>query len=302
MPINEATIAKARLYPELLPDACVVNMLAGVEVSLPVLDLRRFAPKILHLKEISLEQNALVDVRTRADDLRHETNTAGFQDQMAGVWELVGTEYLKLNFFATNVVNNYRTHYSLWVYDATVAHLLKHKKKLTPEQERIAKDLKIADTVEKGILPLPLSYQIEREYHVLDESTYTRTFSLTAGIETAVEAIAPRMGEFLVLTKISSAPGLVTDGIRIRIDRDDDVDYLELYTYPMALTKDINCFVPALKELRVKAVAVSNVASHTIRFTVRRVLMTNILRVRFGLMARDEAPGDLWDKVKGGVL
>jgi hypothetical protein len=111
-----------------------------------------------------------------------------------------------------------------------------------------------------------------------------------------------RPGEFLVLTGISSAPGNAADNVRIRIDRDDNADYLELPTYPMALSRDIKCFIPALKEFRIKLIAGGAVASHAMRYTIRRFVLTNLLRVRFGLVSKDEVPGDLWNKVRGGVL
>jgi hypothetical protein len=38
------------------------------------------------------------------------------------------------------------------------------------------------------------------------------------------------------------------------------------------------------------------------RYTFQRIRLTNILRARFGLVSKDEIPGDTWEKVMAGVL
>lgn len=302
--ITEATIQRARYYPERLPDARVVTVAAGLEASPPLLDLRRFAPKFLHLRDLAVEQNANVELRVRADDLRYEFSCAGYPNLTPAAWELIGTEFLRsvlYGYTGAGTGISVRVYFNLWVYEATVAHKLKHRKILSAEEQRIADQLGIRASVEKGVLPLPLDYMVQREYHVLEEISYTRVLSVGTTPSTVV-SLSPRPDEFLVLTGLASQPGNLADNVTVTIDRDDNAAYLSVPTYPLSLDRDLPCFVPALNELRISVSAGGNVASHALRFTVRRCRLTNTLRVRFGLVSRDEVPGDLWDKVKGGVL
>ncbi|GAI60052.1 unnamed protein product, partial [marine sediment metagenome] len=55
-------------------------------------------------------------------------------------------------------------------------------------------------------------------------------------------------------------------------------------------------------ELTLNIVAAGAVAPVYIRYTIWKVKLSNLLRCRFGLMSRDEAPGDVYDKVLGGIL
>ncbi|MEW6573170.1 MAG: hypothetical protein AB1374_06005 [Bacillota bacterium] len=304
--ISEATIATARLYPECLPDARVLNVGAGAEASPALLDLRRFRPKFLTLGAAALDQNAGARLRIRNDTDRLEMNCAGYPQNAAGEpyltrWGLVGTELLQLNLYAAAALSNYRAFFNVWVYEPTVAHKLKHGKLLTPEEADLAERLGLRAAVEKGVLPLSIPYLIEREYQVLDETTYGQVVDVST-TEATVAEVPARPNELLVLTAFSSAPDAVANNIRIRIDRDDDPNYLEIPTFPLRLETDWPCFVPALHELRIKLIAANPVAAHPFRYTVRRCLLTNTLRVRFGLLRKEEAPGELWDKVKGGVL
>jgi len=321
MPITEATIRQAKYFPELLPDARVVPIGAGSEVSPPLLDLRRFSPKVLRLVHVTAYPNAYVFVRVRADDLRHEANSASLAP-LADSFDFLTTEYLSYTFYnaSTSPISDYTTTFSMWVYEPTVAHKLRYRKMLTPEEKEIATRLGIDNSVDKGVLPLPLSYMLEREYYTLAEETYAYVMNIggagNAPLDTdlVIGDVVPRNAdEFLVLTSIVSSPGTVSNNITIRIDRDNDANYIEFPAYalslPAGLTVDIGrelkCWVPALKEIRVKVYASSaggNITGYQLRFTVRRCALTNLLRVRFGLASRSDVSGDLWDKVKGGVL
>lgn len=303
--INEATIPKARFFPECLPEARVLTVGAGAEASPALLDLRRFG-KFLELAHVCADQNANALLRARNDAERLEINCGGYPATAAGdplptAWGLLGTELLQLNVYASALLNTFRAFFNLWVYEPTVAHKLKRGKMLTGEETEIADRLGLVQSVEKGVLPLSIPYLILREYQVLEEVTRTEVLDVPAA-ETTVALVTTRPDEFLVLTGFAAAPGLAASNVRVRIDRDDDADYLEFPTFPLRLEADWPCFIPALHELRLKAIAGVLSAGHAFRYTYRRCLLTNTLRVRFGLVSRDEAPGDLWAKVKGGVL
>jgi len=182
-----------------------------------------------------------------------------------------------------------------------VAHKLRYGIPLTPEEQKLNRDLGIADTVEKGLLPLPLVQQIAREYQVIQEETHGFNVTVpTAGVD--VETLHPVNGQFLVLTKLSADQGVAGNNIRIAIDRDYVSDYLEFPTYGLGgLGKEISCFIPALHELRIKLKATTGEAIN-IRFTVLKCALTNIFRARWGLVTPEEIPGDTYQKVQAGVL
>jgi len=85
---------------------------------------------------------------------------------------------------------------------------------------------------------------------------------------------------------------------------DNDVNYATFPTFPLSLVAggEISCFIPATKEIRLPTSAAVAPGAHLFRYAVRRVKLNNILRIRFGLMDKAEAPGDLWKKVIAGVV
>lgn len=311
MPITEATIRQTKYYPELLPDARYVSIGAGSEVSPPLLELRRFSPRFVSLTNIAVERNPSVWARIYADNVRRELNTDPMYSLKPNEWDVPATDYVRYNLYNGSYftsVSNFRTTFGLWVYEPTVAHKLRHKKQLSQEEAEIAERLGIRNTVEKGLLPLPLQYMIEREYQVLFKETLTRVVDFDVYDQYfVVETIVPAsQDEFIVLTSIASDPGTLASDIRISVDRDENADYVsDLSAYPLSVDGDLQCFIPALKEIKIKLKASSAggyVTGHRIRYTIWHCALTNLIRVRFGLASRDEVPGDLWDKVKGGVL
>lgn len=303
MPITEATIARTKLCPELLPD-CQVTQFVAINTELAILNLRRITPgRVLVLDEVGLLTNAAVELRTRADDRRIITDVGAVVNlNPPSPFHTWATKGLDAILFSTAIIANYTSYLSLWAVKPTVADKLKLKMALTPDEEKIARDLGIRDTVEKGLLPFPLSYVVEREYDILSQETISDIFNLAAGAAaTQALTILPNAGEFLVLTRLScGTPAAPT--VTCTIDRDRDAAYLTFNTFPMAIAWDINCFVPALDELIIWLASTAPSAAYPIRATVLRCRMTNIIRARFGLVTRDEIPGDVWDKVMGGVV
>ncbi|GAH24916.1 unnamed protein product, partial [marine sediment metagenome] len=166
--------------------------------------------------------------------------------------------YYNLYNSSASDIDDVSTFFSLWVIKPTVAHKLRLGIPLTAEEQKLNRDLGISDTVEKGLLPLPLAQQIAREYQVIQEETHGFQLTVpTVGVD--VETLHPLPGQFLILTKISADPGdLSGDLIKVAVDRDYVSDYVEFPTWALgatpaiALGKDISCFIPALHELRIK--------------------------------------------------
>ena len=317
--ITEATIGKVKYFPEQLPDAAVTDIGAGAEATPIILDLMGLPGLLLRLSEIAVDRDDEVETRFKLggkDYLR--TLTGSMFDGLANNFSLLAGApkigqgiYYNLYNKGAGGKTNYKTFFSLWVIKPTVAHKLRYGIPLTPEEQKLSKDLNIADEVEKGILPLPLDFQIRREYQVIHEETHGFQVTVpTAGV--SVETLTPLTDkEFFVLTKLSADPGsLAADNIRVAIDRDYIPDYVEFPTWALgttagvALEKEISCFIPALKELRIKLKATTSRVIN-IRFTVWKCVLTNMFRIKWGLVTRDELPDKqkrAYDTVMAGVF
>jgi len=314
MAISEATIRTAHLYPELIPDTAVPGIAAGAEAVPPVLGLRRFSPKWLQLKGIAVARVNTTELRILADNVRANivagTLIGNPNAVLGGItsnpFDILARESLYFNLFSSVLVAATPVYYGLWVYLPTVADKLRLGMRLNEEEQKINRDLDIQSTVEKGLLPLSISQKIEREYQVINETTYGRLLTIPAAPGVVVDTLHPRVqdDEFIVLTGIATMPGAL-GSVFLTIDRDDDAGYISVIpTFPLSLDFDLPCFIPALKEIRISLLAVvgAPVANFTIRYTVVRCKINNILRARWGLLPKEELPGDVYDKVRGGVL
>ena len=279
--ITEATINRVKYPPELLPDACFNDIPASAEVTTPILDLRRITGKLLRLSEIAVERNANVELRIRNDDM-------GLPDSYN-----VASGFFGLTSAISPYANNFQ--------------MLARERLYYNHFNSSDTKFGIDATVEKGLLPLPLEQQIEREYRsqLISEETHGRTMNVTATSQ-VVETMYPRAGQFLVLTKIAATPTATPDdasnNIRISISRDNDIDHISnLKSYAVGLERELSCFIPALAELTLNIVAAGAVTVY-IRYTILKVKLSNLLRCRFGLISKEEAPGDVWEKVAVGLL
>ncbi len=315
MTINEASIKRVLYFPEQLPDGAVPTIATQSEVSPTLLDLRQFPPLLVRLSEVAVDRDDEVEMRFKVDATTLSVLTGsmlyrGSPQLLANNFSLLAKSRIYYNLFNSSAVNtktDFKSFFSLWVIKPTVAHKLRYGIPLTPDEQKLNRDLGISDTVEKGLLPLPLTQQIAREYQVIQEETHGFQVTVpTAGVD--VETLHPVNGQFLLLTKLSASPGdAAADNIRIAIDRDHVSDYIEFPTWSLgvgleaAMGKDISCFIPALHELRIKLKATVS-RTINIRFTVLKVAMTNIFRARWGLATREELPKDVYDKVMAGVL
>ncbi|MBA7468421.1 hypothetical protein ES707_03671 [subsurface metagenome] len=318
--ISDAIIRRVKYPPELIPDSWYGQVPLNGESTPPVLDLKRFSPYIAILCNMQALRSANVNTRARYDgfgDVRVEQNNGAIlRDATAaadfvGAWWLPAKSILYYNFFGVALMNNYPTHYGVWAFTPTIAHKLRYNLTLTSTELAICNELGIKNTVEKGLLPLPISQQIEREYYILGEETHTRNINIAA-INTiyTLENIYPKPNdEFIVLTRVAAAPAGPANTIHIYIDRDDDANFADVVTFPLSLNAggEIACFIPATREIRltIEQTAGVAVAGHLFRYTFKRIKLTNLLKVRFGLITEDELPAeakDVWKKVLGGIL
>lgn len=311
--ISDSTVRLIKYPPEKIPDSWFGVVPPLAEVAVPVLDLRRFAPRILTLTDIQTIADVNVIMRARYNGVRIEENLAAMPrdnalpagNPLVGAWELPAKDFLYYNFLGIAGAAAHTTHFGVWGIIPTIADKLVWNMPLTGEEKELAKRLGIANSVEKGILPLPRDVQISREYFVLGEETHARTIGIVAANTTySIENIYARENEFIVLTKVAAAPGAALSDVRFIVDRDDDHNYANVRTFPLSLIPggEVRCFIPAMSEIRLSTIASAIAGAHQFRYTVQRIRQTNLLRCRFGLVNRDEVPGDVFDKVKAGVL
>ncbi|MBA7662345.1 hypothetical protein ES703_70373 [subsurface metagenome] len=318
--ITDAIVRRVKYPPELIPDSWFGAVPLNSESTPPILDLRRFGPYITILTNIQLAPNANVVLRAKYGDdgkIRIEENTAAMLSYLdgtpatvglPGAWRLPSKNLLYYNLFGVvgAPVANYPTQFGLWVFTPTIAHKLVYNINLTPDERSILEELGITNTVEKGLLPLPIDEQIGREYYVLGEETHSRSINIAAaGTTYTIEVIYPESDdEFIVLTRIAMAPGTAAQDVRFIVDRDDDTNFAQLMAFAsrMVAGGEISCFIPATREIRLTTTSTVAPGAHLFRYTYQRIKLSNLLRVRFGLVSRDEVPADLWKKVQGGIL
>ncbi|MBA7465018.1 hypothetical protein ES707_00179 [subsurface metagenome] len=306
--ITDATVRLIKFPPEKIPDSWFGNVPALAEVAVPILDLKRFTPYVLTLADIQLPPDPDVIMRARYNGVRVEENTAAVlvdnvANALVGAWSLTAKEFLYYNLLGIAGAIDYYTHFGVWGIIPTVADKMAYGITLSNEEKELAERLSIANPVEKGVLPLPRDVQIAREYLVLGEETHSRNITVSATAAT-IENIYAKESEFIVLTRIAAQPGAVADDIRFIVDRDDDHNYANVKTFPLSLIPggEVRCFIPAMEEIRLSTIAAGVVGPHLFRYTILRCRLTNLLRVRFGLVSQDEIPGDTWSKVRGGIL
>jgi len=307
--ITEATIGKVKYFPEQLPDSAFTTITAGTEVSPVLLDIRQFPPLLVRLSEVAVDQDDNAEMRFKVDKTNLSVVAGSMFNLLANNFSLLAKDRIYYNLYHSAGVSNFKTFFSLWVIKPTIAHKLRLGIPLTAEEQKLNRDLGISDTVEKGLLPLPLSLQIQREYQVIQEETHGFLLATVPTAGVSVETLHPLPNQFLVLTKLSADCGAaVGNNIRVAVDRDYVSDYVEFPSWALgilpatALSKEISCFIPALNELRIKLKATIADVNINVRFTIWKCALTNIFRAKWGLASPDELPGDTYQKVLAGVL
>lgn len=306
--ITEAVVKNAgKFSPECIPDSWFGIVPAAALVAIPVLDLRRFAPLICSVGEIQLTANALVALSASYDKGRVLENTAAMLSLLQGRWRLPAKENLSYNLAGVTAapVAAYTTHFNVWVQNPSIADKIVWKMRMDDWEKAIAEKHNLYNTIEKGLLPHSIAQQILGEYIVVGEESHSRSITIAvAATPYTIENLYPRPDEIIVLTRIAAAPGTAAQDVRIIIDRDQNGQYADVRCFPLSLIQggEINCFIPATSEIRLTTTSTVAPGAHLFSFTFQRIRLTNILRCRFGLVTKDEVPGDTWDKVLAGIF
>jgi len=306
--ITLATLAKAKYYPEVIPGTARLNLPGPTDAGLP-LDLRRFSPLDVRLKFLSIIHEAgpvLTDIRrddeVAVDGGRFSTPSNAKQGYPMSI---PAKDYLAIVCQADPEVTapgNVATAYSVYVSQRSVADKLKLQIPLTPDESQLDQELHIANTVEKGLLPLGWDYVKLREFDEIEDVPVPRRVPVGMGLEASF-TITTKPGEFLVLYNVYVGEADMTKYSTLRISRDEDYGYAEIDCFAIP-TGGLPCWIPALSEFRVTLsnLDMTGVTFYTLIFNYKRFRLTNLVKAKWGLSPKSMLPGDVWEKVKGGIL
>lgn len=308
---------RARYWHERLPyTAGPVALAAGWVTQFGVQGLNATAtPRwMAHISRVAATQNAAVAV-----DFSYDNKTLpaladqGWTDVLpAGVRELRGLDLpakdrlqLRTNNATGAPVAGYQLNYTVGMHRLTVAEkLLRGITQLTPEEQEALERTDVRDLLDKGIAPIPMSAQIERTYENRVLAAVERTYHVDVTVADAVldTIYASEAGPdcCLILREVAVEGA---GAIIVSIDRDDDVNYLGVNgaAFVEGDGAPWDCFVPALDYLVIHTQAAAPVAGARIRVGYWQVKLSNLLRVRFGLVAKGEVPDSLYYRAIAGV-
>ncbi len=307
MPIQDelaTVIRKARYLPELLPFFHTQTLTTGDN---PIITLG--SPTIsADIPVLTDKLSAIPDdevlLKLKADrEPTHEAETISL-DVMGELTplEFLATRSLSLVLNADAPVSDYKMYLGIWVIRPSVAQRILWGLPLTAEHEELSRRRGVRDSVEKGILPFPTAYQIERECMGFKRTYAEIVASVTSGQATSIATLSPPLSdEFLVLESVTADSGAaltLANNAQIYVTRDDDTNYLKLPVFAMDKAYDFPAFIPALRKLEISYYADADLTDRYVRFVIGRYKLTDVLKARFGLPATPEAV----EATKAGVV
>ncbi len=186
--------------------------------------------------------------------------------------EFLSTRNLSLVLNADAPVSDYRMYLGIWVVKPNVAEKLLWGLPLASEEKSLSLKRGISDSVEKGVLPFPIPYQIEREFRGFKRTYAEIVANVVSGQTTPSITLSPMSDEVLVLESVTGDNTALTlaNNAQIYVTRDDDRDYLKLPVFAMDQAYDFPCWIPALRKLEIGYYADANLANRYIRVVVGR--------------------------------
>ena len=288
-----AVIRKARYFPELLPFFHAQDLAAGDNSVITLAQPTQSTEIPLLTDKLSAVPNANVLLKLKADrepTREIETISLNVMGELTPL-EYLSTRSLSLVLNADAIVADYRIYLGIWVVKPSVAQRILWGLPLTTEERALDAKRAVGETVEKGLLPFPIPYQLEREFMGFKRTYAEIVANVTAGQTTPVITTPPLSNEVLVLESVTADnTGLtLANNAQIHVTRDDDTNYLKLPCFAMDSAYDFPCFIPALRKLEIGYYADANLTNRYIRVIIGRYRSTNLLRARFGLDTTEEA-------------
>jgi len=307
MPIQDelaTVIRKARYYPELIPFIHAQDLAAGDNpiITLGSPTISADIPILTDKLSATPDDKVLLKLKNDREPT-HEVETVSL-NTMGELTSLEALAARSLSFILNAdapAPPGYKIYLGIWVVRPSVAQRILWGLPLTAEDEALSRKRGVRDSVEKGILPFPIPYQIERECMGFKRTYAEIVVNVTSGQTTPIETLSPpQSDEFLVLESVTADnTGLaLANNAQIYVTRDDDTNYLKLPVFPMDSAYDFPAFIPALRKLEIKYYADADLTDRYVRFVIGRYKLTDILKARFGLPATPEAV----DATKAGVV
>ncbi|MBA7506203.1 hypothetical protein ES706_04884 [subsurface metagenome] len=316
MAIELRHLESIRYPPELLPDADVVTVALNARAE--IMNIPHIPGNMItKLHGIAADNTQAAQLRIKIDQEEKQLDARPLYNMSLrdrpSYFNLIATKSLRYHVYAIAALTDFTTWYGVWGWKQTVADKLLLKLPLTPNEQNLNERLGIGKTVERGTLPPKLDRTLLYEYYPIYEWTETNRETVPAGGRLELATIRPsKPGRFVVLTRVSAdQPALAADNTQITICRDGDgtesSPFLSLPTFALTLglADEIPMFIPALTDIRLAVTSTAGEADYNVRWTYMECPLTTILRVRFGLVTRDELPEDyktVWDRVKGGIV
>jgi len=301
--INKANLEATRFWPELLPSAEYVSPSAGTEANIINLTPPLPGNLLVRLSNIGAVRSADAELRFKADAETFEVPCAALKNlSEPNPYGLLAQSSCRLAVYANADLSNYQVWHNLLVFKATIAHKLVLGIPLTREERSINEELGVSKTVERGTLPIKFDRTLLYEYYPIYREVRTMRKDLpTEGIDVATIR-PPGRNQFVALESIScERPPDAGYGTKLHITRDDDEDYIILNNWALDLDYDVPCFIPALRELYLSLESNTAISNYRVRYRYSVMPLTNILRVRWGLVSKEEMP-ELYKKVVSGVV
>ena len=305
-----------RYPPELLPDADVVNVALNARAE--IMNIPRIpGGMIAKLHGIAADHDQAAQLRIKVDQEERQLDARPLYDMSLrdrpSYFNLIATKSLRYYVYAIAALTDFTTWYGVWCWKQTVADKLLLGIPLTPDEAALDSRYGVGKTVERGTLPPKLERTLLYEYYPIYEWTETNRETVPAAGRLELATIRPsKEGRFVVLTRVSAdRPALAANNTQITICRDSDgtqsSPFLSLPTFTLAggLDDEIPMFIPALTDIRLGVESTAGEADYNVRWTYIEYPLTTILRVRFGLVSRDELPDEykeVYDKVKAGIV
>ena len=319
MAIELRHLESIRYPPELIPDANVVDVALNARAE--IMNIPRIpGGMIAKLHGIAADNTQAAQLRIKVDQEEKQLDARPLYNMSLrdrpSYFNLIATKSLRYHVYAIAALTDFTTWYGVWGWKQTVADKLLLKLPLTPDEKELDRRLGIGKTVERGTLPPKLDRTLLYEYYPIYEWTETKRETVPAAGRLELATIRPSQpNRFVVLTRVSAVkPALAANNTQITICRDSDgtesSPFLSLPTFALAplalgLADEIPMFIPALTDIRLGVTSTAGEVDYPVRWTYVECPLTTILRVRFGLVTRDELPDEykeVYDKVKAGIV
>lgn len=308
MPISYSNLEAVRFPPELLPSAEYCSPTAGNDAE--IMNLTRLPANLLvRLKDVGAKRSNDAELRLKADMETFSTPAASIPDLTEPTqYDLLASKSARLLVHAIADLTNYKVWHSLLCWKATIADKLAFGIPLTAKEKEINEKLGISKTTERGTLPIKFQrIDLYEHYPIYRETRSIRETVPLAGL--TLDTFRPRKigDQFVALEKVScETPAPAPEGVTFNIWRDDDGSaaspLISLNTWSMGgLDCDIPMWIPALREINMRIECTAQQDDYRCRWTVGVYRLTNILRMRWGIMAPEEM-SELWEKVVSGVV